>query len=176
MSSRHYWDNFPQHVQTPLSQKLQTFSEIVIAFLQYTQNFENLEKKDQIHSVNISEVIQSEKCDCLSAKSSCFRTPFVSPRVPLYQTLAKSARQNLYPKFLWIQDKLSKKTSLSVRSEILGMFGNTLTVDHMYFRHNWEKLPQEIQTPLSQKPQTFSGIFITFLQSRQIFAHYEEES
>ena len=32
-------------------------------------------------------------------------------------------------------DTLSWKTFLLVRSEILGLFGNTLTADHMYSRH-----------------------------------------
>ena len=52
-----------------------------------------------------------------------------------------------------------------VRSEILGLFVNTLTADDKYSRHNRENFPQQIQMILSQNPKIFSGIFIAFLKS-----------
>ena len=58
---------------------------------------------------------------------SCFRTPFQSQGVHRSQTLLKPSLQQFYSNFPLIQDKLSWKTSLLVRSEILGLFGNTLT-------------------------------------------------
>ena len=58
---------------------------------------------------------------------------------------------NFYLIFPLSQDKLSQKTSLLVRCEILGLFGNTLTVAHMYCRHNSEKFQRYVKTPLSQK-------------------------
>ena len=48
---------------------------------------------------------------------------------------------------------------------MLALFGNTMTADYMYSRHNWEKFLQHIETPLSQKLETFSAIFIVFLES-----------
>ena len=64
---------------------------------------------------------------------------------------------------------------MRVRSEILGLFLDTLAADHTYSRHNWAKFQQEIQTILSQKWKTHSGIFIAFFQSTQNFAHLEKK-
>ena len=50
----------------PLSQKQKTFSEIFIALSKSTQNFVHFEKKDQLHSVNILEIIDSNKCGYLN--------------------------------------------------------------------------------------------------------------
>ena len=85
------------------------------------------------------------------SESPFFRTPLGKQRVHGSQTLAKSARWHFYPNFSLIQDKLSLKKSLLVRCEILGLFGNTVTADRMYFHHNGDKLTQQVQTPLSLK-------------------------
>ena len=47
----------------------------------------------------------------------------------------KSQWQHFYQKFHLILDTLSWETSLFVISEVLGLFGNTLTADDMYSRH-----------------------------------------
>ena len=73
MYSRHNWAKFPQHVKTPLSQKQKTFSEIFIAFLEFTQNFAHFEKRGQLYGLNSWEVIVSEKCGCLNARKLLFR-------------------------------------------------------------------------------------------------------
>ena len=44
------------------------------------------------------------------------------------------------------------------------MFVNALTADDKYSGSNIQKLPQQFQTPLSQKQKTFSGFFIAFLK------------
>ena len=44
----------------------------------------------------------------------------------------KSQWQHFYQKFHLILDTLSWETSLFVISEVLGLFGNTLTADDMY--------------------------------------------
>ena len=51
--------NFLQQLQTLLSQKPKTFSEIFIAFLKSAWNLEHFEKKDECPSLNISEIIVS---------------------------------------------------------------------------------------------------------------------
>ena len=56
----------------PLSQNWKTFSEIFMALLQSTQNFVHFEKKDQLHSVNILEIIDSEKYGYLNARTFPF--------------------------------------------------------------------------------------------------------
>ena len=69
MYFRHSWEKFQQQVQTLLSKKPKKFSEIFIAFFQSTQNFAHFQKKkkNQNHKLNISQVIDTEKCGYLNA-------------------------------------------------------------------------------------------------------------
>ena len=53
--------NFPQEFQTPLSQKQKIFSGFFIAFLKCAWNLEHFKKKDEYHSLIISEIIDAEK-------------------------------------------------------------------------------------------------------------------
>ena len=78
------------------------------------------------------------------------------------QNLLKSAGQHFYPSFSIIWAKLSWKTSLFVRSEILGLPVNTLTVDDKYTHHTRENSPQPIQMWLSKKPKPFVIISLHF--------------
>ena len=52
-----------QSIQTLLSQKEKTFSQIFSSFLKSTLNFEHFQKKDDPHSRCISEITVSEKGD-----------------------------------------------------------------------------------------------------------------
>ena len=63
-----------------------------------------------------------------------------------------------------IQGKLSCKKSPSVWYEILRLFVNALTADGKYSCSNMQNLPQQFQTPLSQRRKIFSGFFIAFLK------------
>ena len=56
------------------------------------------------------------------------------------------------------------KKSPLVWKEILRVFLNALTADDKYSVSNMKNLPQQFQTPLSQKLKTFSGFFIAFLK------------
>ena len=56
------------------------------------------------------------------SKKSCFRTLFGSQRVHEFQTLVKEARHDFYPIAPGNLDKLSRKKSAIVRSEMLGLF------------------------------------------------------
>ena len=51
--------SFLQQLQTPLSQKRKTYSGFFIPFLKCAKNLENLKKKDECPSLNISEIIVS---------------------------------------------------------------------------------------------------------------------
>ena len=53
--------NLHQQFQTPLSQKQKIFSGFFIAFLKCAWNLENFQKKDEYHSLIISEIIDAEK-------------------------------------------------------------------------------------------------------------------
>ena len=99
-----------------------------------------------------------------TSKRSCFRTPFANEGVNGFQTLLKSARHSYYSLLSSIRGKLSGRKSPSVWYEILRLFVNALTVDDKYSGGNMQNLPQQFQTPLSQKEKTFSGFFIVFLK------------
>ena len=49
-------ENLRQQVQTLISQKVKTFSLFFIASLKSTLNLEYFEKKDQSHSLSITEI------------------------------------------------------------------------------------------------------------------------
>ena len=44
------------------------FSQFSVAFLECTQDLAHFEKKDQLHSSNISEVIDPKKCGYFNAR------------------------------------------------------------------------------------------------------------
>ena len=57
------------------------------------------------------------------------------------------------------------RKSALFKFEILGLIVNRLTDDDKYSRRNIQNLTQELQTAISQKQKTFSGIFFTYLTS-----------
>ena len=69
---------------------------------------------------------------------------------------------------------MSWKKSPSVWYEILRQFVNGLTADDKYSGSNMQNLPQQIQTPLSQKQKTFSGFFIAFLKCTWNLEHFQK--
>ena len=54
-------DNLTQPIPTRLSQKQKDFFEFFGAFSKSTLNLEHLQKKDDLHSWNISYITHSEK-------------------------------------------------------------------------------------------------------------------
>ena len=58
--------NFPQQLQTPISQKQKIFSAFFIAYLVCASNLEHFEKKDEHPSPVISEIIDSERVGYLN--------------------------------------------------------------------------------------------------------------
>ena len=63
----------------------------------------------------------------------------------------------------------------SVWYEILRLFVNALTVDDKYSGSNMQNLPQQFQTPLSQKQKTFSWFFIAFLKCAWNLEHFQKK-
>ena len=53
--------NLRQQLQTPLSQKENTFSSFFIAFLKFALNLEHFLKKDKYPSLIISELIDAKR-------------------------------------------------------------------------------------------------------------------
>ena len=56
---RRNMQNFPQELQTELSQKRKDFSGFFISFLKCTSSLEHFEKKDEPSSLSIPEIIDS---------------------------------------------------------------------------------------------------------------------
>ena len=73
MYSAHFWEKIQQQNKTQFCEKPKTISQICITFFKSTWNFAHLEKKYQLDSSNILEVIDSEKCSCLNAKKLLFQ-------------------------------------------------------------------------------------------------------
>ena len=70
---------------------------------------------------------------------------------------------------------MSWKKSPSVWYEILRLFVNALTVDDKCSGSNMQNLPQQFQTPLSEKQKTFSGFFIAFLKCAWNLDHFQKK-
>ena len=71
------------------------------------------------------------------------------------------------------------RKSAIFKFEILGLIVNTLSADDKYSRPNIQNLTQELQTAISQKQKTFSGIFIKYLKSitnSEVFAKKVESA
>ena len=72
MYSRHRWKELRQKIQTLLSQKRRKFCGMVIGVLESTQNFAHFEEKDQLHSLNISELIDPDKSGYFNGRKLLF--------------------------------------------------------------------------------------------------------
>ena len=59
--------------------------------------------------------------------------------------------------------------------QILGPFLNALTANDKYSCSNMKNLPQQFQTPLSQKQKTFSEFFIAFLKCAWNLEHFQKK-
>ena len=110
-----------------------------------------------------------------TSKRSCLRTPFANERVNGFQTLLKAARNHYYPLFSSIRGKLSCKKSALAWYEILRLFFKTLTADDKHSSSNMQNLPEQIQTPVSQKQNTFSRFFIVFLEGAWNLENIQKE-
>ena len=55
------------------------FPAIFSAFFKSTENFEHFEKKDELHHLNISEVIDTEGYGFLHARKLVFQNPLLKP-------------------------------------------------------------------------------------------------
>ena len=65
--------------------------------------------------------------------------------------------------------------SPSVWYEILRLFVKALTADDKYPGSKMQNLPQQFQTPLSQKQNTFSGFFIAFVKCAWNLERFQKE-
>ena len=70
---------------------------------------------------------------------------------------------------------MSWKKSPLVWYEILRLFVNALRADDKYSGSNMRNLPQQFQTPASQKQNTFSGLFNVFLKCAWNLEHFQKK-
>ena len=70
---------------------------------------------------------------------------------------------------------MSWKKSPSVWYEIFSLFVNALTADDKYSDSNMQNLPQQFQTPLSQKQNSVSVFFVAFLKCAWNLEHFEKK-
>ena len=70
---------------------------------------------------------------------------------------------------------MSCKKLPSVWYEILRLFVNALTADDQYSGSNMQNLPQQVQTPLSQKQKIFYGFFIAFMKCAWNLEHFQKK-
>ena len=59
-------ESLPLPFQMHLSEQPRTFSRVFVTFLESTLNLKHLKKK-QLHSLSISEIIDSKRCSYLNA-------------------------------------------------------------------------------------------------------------
>ena len=110
-----------------------------------------------------------------TSRKSCLWTPFGNQRVNGFQTPLKVARHHYYPSFPWIIGKISWKKTALLWSSILRLFANTLTADDKCSFRNRQNFPQQLQTLLPEKRNTFSGFFIEILIVAWNLQHFEKK-
>ena len=71
--SRQKQEKLHEQPQTLLCQKRRTFSAIFIAFFECRQSLPHLGKRDQLYNLNISEVLDLDKCDYFNARKLLFQ-------------------------------------------------------------------------------------------------------
>ena len=111
-------------------------------FLEFLLHFQNVHKILFILKKNMSfitwifpKLFTPRNMVIWIPESSYFSTPFESQCVHGHDALLRRPWQHCFQTFQLIWDTLSWKTSLLVRSEMLGLFGNTSSADHIYSRH-----------------------------------------
>ena len=99
-----------------------------------TLNSEYFEKKDQSHSLSITEIIDCELIATEMSKRPPFMQRFGSQHGNGSQTLLRSARNHFYTTIPLIWGRTSRKRLVLLRSEVLRQFANTCTVHYKYSR------------------------------------------
>ena len=110
------------------------------------------------------------------SKRSFFGTHLDNQCVNGSKALLKPTRQHFCSILAQFWDKLSWKTSLLVRTEMLGLFVNSLTADDKYFCHNRDNFQQPIPMELPKTLKTFSGILLWFLNCNLVEKKHEPHS
>ena len=151
-----------------------TFSQFLV------RNFHqslNILKKKMLVMTNVFVKLKTAK-DVVGqmSKEPCFRTLFDIQYVKGSQRLVKSAWEQFYHVVSPLWGKLIWKTSFLVICKILGVLVNTFTANDKYPLRNYENLSLSIQMQLSEKWNTFSQFFVSFLEFPSDFEQFEKKN
>ena len=141
--------NFRNHFKRNYLKNITQFLEVLLHFWNLLEISHIFKKRISLMAKIFWKLLTPKNVLPWIPKSSSFRTPFESQSVRVSQALLKSAPNRFYPNFLLLQDKLSWKTSLWIRSKMYRLFVKTLTFHHMYSPHSSDKFPKPLQTQLS---------------------------
>ena len=153
-------------------------------FLKFLLDFWNLHKslcisnkKDELYTWNISELIDSEKCSYLNARKLLFSNTLCGSMCSRVLNTAEMTIAAFCPKFPLMQDIFSWKTSLLVRCKILDLFDKTLTADHMYCRHYLKEISATWSNAIiSNTEKIFSNFYCIFAIYTKVCACREQKS
>ena len=174
--SRSNMDNLRLPVQMQLSEKLNTFSWVLISFSQPALNPECFEKNVDLIAQLFLNLLPPKDVFTYLQKSSCFWKSFGSESLNDSLKLLKFAEKSFYPTFSSFWVNLTLKKSFSVRSDILGLLLNTLTSNQEYSCSNTDYLPLPLQMLLSGKLKLFSWYYIPFFRFPVHFQHSQKKS
>ena len=125
-------ENLPCNIQLIFSKKQKTFSHFFPAFLEFSPNFEHLQKK-KVVIANVLPLLQTVKYLVRPlSKKRRFRTSFDSENVKGSLTLAKSVWEHFHHIFSSLWEDVSWKVCPLVKFQILGVSVNTLTANEKY--------------------------------------------
>ena len=161
---RRNMQNFPQQLQTQLSQKRKASQGFLLRFWNVHQVLKILIKKLSLLAKVYPKLLTPNEVETQMSKRHFFRTSFGKQCVSGFEALLQSPQHRYYRMFPWIWDKLSWKNSVLVRSEILGLFVNTLTGEYMYSLRKIQNFPHQLHMQLSQKRKAIPRFFIAFLK------------
>ena len=109
------------------------------------------------------------------SKKPCLRNPFEKQRGKRAKALLKSASQHLYHIHLSFPSQLSRKKSLFLTCQVLGLLVKTFVVDEKNPILNKGNSTIPIKMQLSQKQKFFSEYFASFLKSTINFKYFEKK-
>ena len=111
-----------------------------------------------------------------TSKKSPLRGPFHKQHAKVPEALLKSASQHLSPIHWQLLSQLSRKKSLFLTCQNLGLLLNTLAAHEKNPVLKRDNLTIPIEMQLSQKQKILCQYFIAFLKSRLNFQHFDKNN
>ena len=106
LNSPHNREKLLQHIQTPLSQKRKTFSQLFLHYWNLKKIFRILTKKTSFIAQIFWNLLTLENVVTCMRESSRFRTPFVNQRVHGSKTLTNFSWRHFYHNFTLLRKRI----------------------------------------------------------------------